>query len=104
MKTLKRKLFCRWVMKSTSKVARADLQGYVPKRKMKALKKRLVRNNKKNANQSPTNDLNPAINLLYCTLKNKNKRKDRSTLEAEDEQASAFLRHALGMDNNANQR
>jgi hypothetical protein len=48
---------------------RNDLKEYVPKKKMKALKKRLIRNGKQKGRAASSNDLGPMIQLLYCAFK-----------------------------------
>ena len=58
-------------MRATAKITRADLKEYKPKRKMIALKKRLIRNNKRKGRAGSRNNLNSVIKLLYCVYKNK---------------------------------
>jgi hypothetical protein len=58
-------------MRFFAEVMRADLKGHAP-RGMKALKKRLIKNNSKRRSGS-LNDLNPVIKLLYSIYRNINK-------------------------------
>jgi hypothetical protein len=53
-----------------AEVMRDDLKGHAPKG-MKALKKRLIKNNSKKGRSGSLNDLNPVIKLLYSIYKNK---------------------------------
>jgi hypothetical protein len=59
-------------MRLTAEITRADLKKYVPKRKMKALIKRIIRNGGEKDRPSSQNDLTAAIKLLYCTYKSNN--------------------------------
>jgi hypothetical protein len=56
-------------MRLTAEITRADLKEYVPKRKMKALINRIIRNGREKDRPSSQNDLTAAIQLLYCAYK-----------------------------------
>jgi hypothetical protein len=58
-------------MRLTAEITRADLKEYIPKRKMKALIKRIAGNSGKKSGAGSQNDLSSAIQLLYCTYKSK---------------------------------
>jgi hypothetical protein len=61
-------------MRWTAEITRANLKGYTPKG-IKALKAQLNMNNKNKDRLGSLDDLNPAINLLYCVYRNEKSEK-----------------------------
>jgi hypothetical protein len=74
-KTLKIPKSTSHAMRHVDEIARASLNGYVPKRKMKALIKRVAGNSGKRGGSGSPNDLNPAVILLYCSYRNEKGKK-----------------------------